>query len=303
MKNFSILMMLFALAFMVSCGNSSNEEETDETTNNDSVAKTVTVELEKLWQTDTLLATSESELYHPKTNTIFVSSIGNVPPDSKDGDGTIAKIDTEGKIIEQTWIKGLSAPKGLGYFGDFLYVTDITDVVKINISTSKIEKKYPVEGSVFLNDLDVDSNGDVYFTDSGTDKVYVLKNDTVSVFAQIAEVNPNGILVEKDRVLALAYNAKGLIAIDKTTKEQTYLAKDIPNGDGIVAIDAGYIVSAWNGEVFFVANTENAKVVKILDTQEEKLNTADIASIPEQNILLVPTFFGNTVVAYKINVK
>ncbi len=303
MKNFSILMMLFALGFMAACGGSSNEGETDETTNNDSVAKTVTVELEQLWQTDTLLRTSESQLYHPETNSIYVSSIGNVPPDSKDGDGTIAKIDTEGKIIEQTWAKGLSAPKGLGYFGDYLYVTDITDVVKINISTGEIEKKYPVEEAVFLNDLDVDSNGDVYFTDSGSDKVYVLKNDTVSVFAQIPDVNPNGVLVEKDRVLALAYNAKGLIAIDKATKEQTYLAKDIPNGDGIVAIDAGYILSAWNGEVFFVANTENAQAVKILDTQEEKLNTADIASIPEQNILLIPTFFGNTVVAYKINVK
>ncbi len=303
MKHYFKLLMLFAATFLMACGNGSNENESDETTEPDSLPKTVTIELEKLWQTDTLLITTESELYHPETNTIFVSNIGKVPPDSKDGDGTIAKIDTDGKIIEQNWVKGLNAPKGQGYFGDYLYVTDITDLVKINITTGKIEKKYPVEEAKFLNDVDVDDNGDVYFTDSGSDKVYVFKNDTVSVFAQIEGVNPNGVLVEKDRVLILAYNGKGLIAINKETKESTTLSKEIANGDGIVAINEGYIVSAWNGEIFFVENKEGAEPVKILDTQEQKLNTADISSIPGKNILLVPTFFGNTVAAYKIIVK
>lgn len=303
MKNYFKLMMIFTIAIFMACGNSSNENDSEEVTENDSLPKTVTVELEKLWQTDTLLVTSESELFHPETNTIFVSNIGNVPPDNKDGDGTISKIDADGKIVEQNWVKGLSAPKGLGYFGDYLYVTDITDLVKIDISTGEIAKKYPVEEAKFLNDVAVDSNGDVYFTDSGSDKIYVLKNDSVSIFKQIEGVNPNGVLVEDNKVLIVAYNGKGLFGIDKETKEHKVLSGEIANGDGIVAIDEGYIVSAWNGEVFFVANTENAEPVKILDTQEEKLNTADIASIPSKNILLVPTFFGNTVSAYKINVK
>ena len=303
MKDFFKLTMLFSVALLMACGGSSNENKSDESSENDSIVKTVSVELEKLWETDTLLITSEAVRFHSEMNTIFVSNIGNVPPDKKDGDGTISKIDLEGKIVEQTWVKELNAPKGLGYFGDYLYVTDITELVKIEISTGKIEKKYLIEDAGFLNDVDVDSNGDVYFTDSGSDKVYILKNDSVSVFKQIEGVNPNGVLVEENRVLVVAYNNGDFIAIDKQTNEHTILAKGIANGDGIVAINEGYIVSAWNGEVFFVANTEGAVPVKILDTQEEKLNTADIASVPGKNILLIPTFFGNTVAAYKINVK
>ena len=303
MKDFFKLTMLFSVALLMACGGSSNENKSDESSENDSIVKTVSVELEKLWETDTLLITSEAVRFHSEMNTIFVSNIGNVPPDKKDGDGTISKIDLEGKIVEQTWVKELNAPKGLGYFGDYLYVTDITELVKIEISTGKIEKKYLIEDAGFLNDVDVDSNGDVYFTDSGSDKVYILKNDSVSVFKQIEGVNPNGVLVEENRVLVVAYNNGDFIAIDKQTNEHTILAKGIANGDGIVAINEGYIVSAWNGEVFFVANTEGAVPVKILDTQEEKLNTADIASVPGKNILLIPTFFGNTVAAHKINVK
>jgi len=303
MKHYFKLIMLSIVVFLMACGNASNENDSNELNENDSITKTTTIELVKLWQTDTLLITSEAVCFHPEMNTIFVSNIGNVPPDNKDGDGTISKIDTEGKIVEQSWVKGLSAPKGLGFFEDYLYVTDITELVKIKISTGEIEKKYPIEDAKFLNDVAIDSNGDVYFTDSGSDKVYLLKNDTVSVFKQIEGVNPNGVLVEEDRVLVIAYNGVGFIAINKETKEHNVLAKGIANGDGIVAIKEGYIVSAWNGEVFFVASTENAEPVKILDTQEEKLNTADIGSIPGKNVLLIPTFFGNTVTAYQINVK
>ena len=57
-------------------------------------------------------------------------------------------------------------------------------------------------------------------------------------------------------------------------------------------------------QIYFVEkNSKGEPAIKILDTKAQKLNTADIGIIPKKNILLVPTFFGNKVVAYKIDYK
>ncbi|MEJ6792602.1 MAG: hypothetical protein QNK89_07730 [Lacinutrix sp.] len=102
----------------------------------------------------------------------------------------------------------------------------------------------------------------------------------------------------------MSYSNGNLIAIDKESKEETLLAKGINGGDGIVTIPDGYLVSNWSGEVYFAANNLKGEAAAlILDTKEAKVNAADIAIIPELNLLLAPTFFANTVEAYKITVN
>jgi hypothetical protein len=262
------------------------------------------VTLTKLWETDTLLKTSESVKYHPEKDVIYVSNIGGVPPGKKDGDGSISIINKEGRIINKSWVTGIDAPKGLGFYKDKVFVPNIDEVIRIDINTGAIEKKYPVKEAVFLNDLDVDTNGDVYFTDSNGDKIFKLVNDEVSLWLDLKGFNPNGILVEEDRILILSSNKGDFISIDKKTKELTVLATGVRGGDGIVAAKGGYILSAWQGGIFFVdKDSKGSEAVKILDTREQKLYTADISIIPEENILLVPTFYGNSVIAYKINYK
>src|SRR5690606_31507148 len=157
---------------------------------------------------------------------------------------------------------------------------------------------------VFLNDLDVDTNGDVYFTDSNGHKIFKLVNDEASLWMDLTGYGPNGILVEKNRILILSSNKGDFIAIDKKTKEISVLSTGVRGGDGIVAAKGGYILSAWQGGIFYVdENSKGSEAIKILDTKEQKLYTADISIVPEDNILLVPTFYGNSVIAYKINYK
>ncbi|MEX0884106.1 MAG: ATP-binding protein, partial [Cyclobacteriaceae bacterium] len=73
----------------------------------------------------------------------------------------------------------------------------------------------------------------------------------------------------------------------------------VTGGDGLIFIDdQTFIASRWGGEIYLIQDGEETK---ILDTTEEESNTADIGFIPEQNIVLVPTFFKNKVVAYKLN--
>ena len=177
--------------------------------------------LNKLWETDTLMKTCEAVRYNKVEDIIYVSNMGNVPADAKDGDGTMSIISNEGKMLNQNWVTNLNAPKGSNYYNGKFYVADIDAVIKIDIKSGKTEKIIKVENSIFLNDLDIDANGHVYITDSRDSKVYKLVDDEVSVWLDLEGLNPNGILVEKDRILILSFNKGNFIAIDKKTKKQT----------------------------------------------------------------------------------
>src|SRR5687768_3860280 len=81
--------------------------------------------VQKLWETDTTLATPESVLPDIKKGVLYVSLIDGAPWE-KDGKGGIAKVDLNGKITDGYWVSGLSAPKGMAIVGNKLYVADIT---------------------------------------------------------------------------------------------------------------------------------------------------------------------------------
>lgn len=295
MKKFSFFLIVSLFA-QIAC------KQTQFVENKDVTKTKSTVTLTKLWETDTLLKTCEAVRYDAAKKIIYVSNIGGVPTNSKDGDGTMSILNLDGNIINQNWTTGIDAPKGVDFYNDNLYVADIDAIVKINRKTGQVEKKYEVPNAVFLNDVAIDTNGDVYVTDSRDDKIYKLHDGVVSLWMELKGINPNGIFIEKNRVLVVSSSKGDFISIDKNTKQTTMLATGILSGDGIVAINEGYIISAWKGEIYFVEKNSKDEAAKlILDTKEEKLNTADIGIVQEKNILLVPTFFGNKVVAYKIN--
>jgi hypothetical protein len=82
-------------------------------------------------------------------------------------------------------------------------------------------------------------------------------------------------------------------------KVLTKYTETAPGADGIV--DAGakcFVVSSWGGEIYFV--DENAKATKLLDTKEQKLNSADIDYNRKEQVIYVPTFYGNAVMAYAL---
>ncbi len=69
--------------------------------------------------------------------------------------------------------------------------------------------------------------------------------------------------------------------------------------DGIVQTTSkDFIVSCWNGIIYHVKDDGNKE--ELLDTRAQKLNTADIGFDAVNNILYVPTFFNNKVVAYQL---
>lgn len=126
-----------------------------------------THQLEKLWETDTVVRVPESVLPDLKKGVLYVSEIdGN--PNAVDGKGGVAKIGLDGKIINLDFTTGLNAPKGLGRFGNELYAADLSEVVVIDMNTGKVKNKIVIDSAKALNDITVDDKGVVYVSDSKT---------------------------------------------------------------------------------------------------------------------------------------
>jgi sugar lactone lactonase YvrE len=250
------------------------------------------------WKTDTLLRVPESVLFDAKNNVLYVACIDG-KPDGKDGVGSIAKVSPAGKILSPAWVKGLDAPKGLGQFKNNLYVADISRVAIIDITSGKITSFVEIPDAKFLNDITVDKQGNVYVSDTGTNKIHRIKDGKAEVYFESAELKGvNGLLAQGNDlyVVDFATGANYKLTADKKFTKFTTTAE---GADGVVPVGKDeYLVSSWNGEVDFV----NAKgeVKKLLDTRDQKWNAADIEFDAKTNTLYVPTFFANGVMAYTL---
>lgn len=287
----------FILVLSISC--SKNQEQSESETTSSEVAIT-TPSLEQVWASDTLLRTPESVLYDRGRQLIYVANV-NMDPWGKDGNGFISKMDLEGNIIDLEWVSGLNGPKGMGVLETSLFVADIDEVVEISIESGQIVNRFKVEGVPTLNDITIGDNA-VYISGSDSNKVFELKNGTITEIMSGDYGRPNGLFWEPERLLMLTSNSSTLKSIDLTTGDITDLVDGLGHGDGIVPVGNGdYLASSWRGEVFYIDDDWTS--TQLLDTRDLEINAADIDYIQENNLLLVPTFFDNRVVAYTLNYK
>jgi hypothetical protein len=249
-------------------------------------------QLQKLWETDTIVAIPESVLY--TKDGMFVSLIDGAPWEA-DGKGGIAKIGTDGKNYNGTWIAGLHAPKGLGIYGNNLYAADMGDVVVVDISKGAIAKRIAVPGANGLNDITVSDKGVVYVSDSRTGKVWKIENDNPQLFMDSVR-GVNGLKAVGDNLLVAA----GRSFISVNPQKQVTKIAELPMGlDGIEPIGNGdYLTTAWNGFVYYVY--ADGRIETLLDATKDKKNTADLGYDPVKKILYVPTFNAKTVIAYQL---
>jgi len=251
--------------------------------------------LTEIWATEATILVPESVFYSATDKLLYVAQIDGKPGE-KDGKGAIGKVGLDGKIVDLNWVTGLNAPKGMGKIGSKLYVADVTDIVEIDFKTGKILKKYPVEGAKFLNDLTIDSKGNIYVSDSDMHKVHLLKDGKVSTHYETL-TRPNGLLAVGSDLLIL--DSGSLIRLDANKKPTTIAEGFDKSTDGIEQVKPGeYIVSCWAGVVYYVKSDGSKEL--ILDTRPATSNTADIGYDPVKKIVYVPTFFKNSVVAYQL---
>lgn len=252
-------------------------------------------QLNKLWQTDSVIAVPESVLIDFKEKTLYVSEIGPGNASALDQNGSVGKLGIDGKIINLNWVTGLHSPKGLAKKGNELYVADLKELVVIDIKNAKIIKTYPVEGAEMLNDVTISEKGVVYFSDSRTGKIHQVNDGQLSTFMEnVAGIN--GLKAIGDELYILG--GKRFFKVD-LNKKQTDIALLPQGGDGIEPIGNGdFLVTSWGGYIFYV--NKDGQIETLLDSHEPRVNTADLAYDAAKKILYVPSFYNKIITAYQL---
>ena len=259
----------------------------------------------KLWETPAEFKIPESVLFDSKRDVFYVSSYARAPGLGVTP-GFISKLAPTGNILELNWITDLEGPCGMGMHGDKLYVVESTGkLVEIDADAGRVLKKYAVDACEFLNDLVVDTAGTVYITNSsraaGAADLFCFRDDRFETLRTGYNLcRANGICFDGDSLL-VGNTAGGLL---KRVDPATGYAESVTSiGAGIVdgiRIDkeGNYLVSHWEGQLYRVS--PNGEIVELLDLAPERLNCADFEYVADKNLLVIPTFLGNKVVAYEI---
>jgi sugar lactone lactonase YvrE len=258
-------------------------------------------QLKEIWTSNQTLKVPESVLYDAGRDLFYIANI-NGSPLEKNNQGFISTMKPGGEVEKMEWITGLHAPKGMGVYNDKLFVTDIDRVAEIDVNAGKISTFYEIEGAAFLNDITIDREGSVYISDSDEKNsvIYQLKEGEIEEWLRHAQiVAPNGLYAEKELLLVGTFGNNTLFAVSYDDKKIEKIANVGMGIDGVVPDGKGnYFISDWQGRLALV--TAAGKVTVLSDTREANINAADIEYVIDRHILLVPTFFDNRVVVYKV---
>lgn len=264
---------------------------------------------EPVWKTDGF-ANPESVVYATQQKLLYVSNI-NGAPDAKDGNGFISQVGLDGHIIKREWLKGLNAPKGMGYYFGMLYVADIDQLIEIDTGNGRIKRRLKAPGAKFLNDVTVGSNGSVYVSDMVTNTIWRLSGAEFTPWLNDAALeNPNGLLVDKGQLVVASWGAMKpdfstetpgyLKTIDLKTKaiSARFLPLPLGNLDGLAADGkGGYVVSDFmRGNVFRIGADGQPNLWLQLTT-----GTADLGAAP--GLIVLPHMQDNTLSAYALGKK
>lgn len=251
--------------------------------------------LEPLW---TLEGLSSPESLTPTADgrAFYVSNVKG-EGDVKDGDGFIALVSRDGKLIEEQWATGLDAPKGMALKDGRLYVADIHRLVVIDAASGETLASHDAPDAAFLNDVAVLPDGRVLVADSGKQRIYAFDGAAMTPWLEDPLLRSiNGLLPQGGRLVVTTMQGR-LLSIDPATKAITTLAEGLGNGDGVARLaDGTWLVSEWPGRLFHV-RADGSNVV-VADTRELVQFWNDFLLVGDT--LVVPNWKPGTLSAYRV---
>jgi len=256
-------------------------------------AEYIHASIEKAWEASSRLAAPESVCYDPISDALYVSNFGG---------NHISKLNLTGEVLERRWVSGLENPTGLACVGARLYAVERRNLVAVDIAAGIVAERYPIPGARFPNDVAVGGAGELFISDSQRHAIYRFREGTVEVWLESHLLpNANGLHWDGRRLIV---GASGDGSFKAVTPEDKHISTLLRLGsgavmDGVQALDDGsYLMGDWNGRIFQVH--ADGKKLELLNTMDAKLTLADFAFIPEKNLLVIPTLYGNRVLAYRL---
>lgn len=247
----------------------------------------------------------ESVAFDAGGNRLIVSVMEGAP-NAVDGNGHLALLSTDGKIIDAKWATGMDAPKGLALMNGKVFAADLTSLRVVDAQTGKLLQSMPAEGSVFLNDVTT-SGDEIFVSDMMTNTIWRYADGTFEKWLESPELNhPNGLYWDNGRLLVGAWG-KGLkndftteapgslLAIDPASKAISVLARDIGNIDGIARLNSKLVVNDWiNGKVFEIDADGTSNEI-----MSELAGLADISA--HDDVLYLPHMLEGRIEAVRLD--
>ena len=265
--------------------------------------------LEMVWELASGLDMPESVVLDEQRNILYVSNIVGEPA-AEDGEGYISRVSPEGEMVEEQWVTGLDAPKGLALADGVLYVSDLDDLVAIDVESGSIIQRYPAEGAEFLNDVAVGPEGHVFVTDSRASAVYRLADDALHQWIKDDRVAmPNGIFATPEHLIIAAGDASAeepgsaryLKTIEYGNRDSVspFHGTEVLGGIDAVEPDerGGIFLSDWAGGTVSYLTPEGEHMT--LETLEK--GTADLTYVAETDMVYLPVMLPGRLIAYRVN--
>jgi hypothetical protein len=264
---------------------------------------------ELLWETPGFVG-PESVVFDAGRNEFFVSNMGTHGKDATPGDGFIARVSADGKLLEQKWVTGFDNPKGLALANGHLYVGDDKDLVEVDLAAGKVSARYsPADGPGDFNDCTADADGNVYVCSGRLATVFRLHAGKFEPWYKLDRAKTgslNGLRAEKDRLLLGGWSVR-----DANGKEQVGHISTVAYSDKalgrlgdqpICHIDGlepdgqgGYTVTDWQtGDVLHVsADGKPTPLMKLVQ------GSADHTYLAAKQELIIPLMNNNVLRAYR----
>jgi len=257
------------------------------------------------WATPPVFLTAESVLKDPDRDLLYVSSFDNEYTRKPEPSGFISTLSLEGEILDLHWVDGLHAPTGMDIWRDTLFVAEREHLLAIDLATGEVAGRWEIPDPVFPNDLVIDDQGTVYISDTRTgdwaeSRIYRFRDGRFDIFANEGISRANGLWIH-DGWLIVGSSGDGLLKrVELSTgKIETIISMGSGIIDGIrVDPQGNYLVSHWEGQLYRIS--PDGEVVELLDALPEGWNTADFEYLPEEGLILMPTFLDNRVRAIRI---
>ena len=267
-----------------------------------------------LWQIDETFLAPESVCFDAETGIGFVSQLGEGGGKTKDGDGRISKITLDGKITALDWVVDLDAPKGMAIHDGWLWVSDIDELVAIEVATGKVIRRVAVENVEMLNDVAAGPDGEIYFTDFFGNQIFRLPKDgEPELLASGKELEmPNGVTVRDGKLYFASWGRS--LADDFSTrtpgrvfsmtlpgkKIEAFTKEETGNLDGIEPLEGnGFLVTDWfAGKVYHLEEDGTARSIL-----ERGRGAADLEVVERdgRTLIFLPEMLENRLVCLALS--
>ncbi len=256
----------------------------------------------KIWAKEAIASNPESIVYDNTRNCCYVSNFGKSPSNGMNyNEDYISSFNLDGELLEKKFVPNLTAPTGLCLFNDILYIVERFGVVKFDLKKNKVETRYRINSTRFLNDVTVDSDENIYVTVSDTNIIYRISNGKVEKWVEGSQFSKsNGILCDGDRIIVGVCSDNAIRAVSIADRKITEIVK-MGTGSGVIdglrKYGSDYLVSHYEGIVYLLRNDGSFK--EILNTAKEGVSCADFEFIETRNLLVIPTLKNNIVSLYR----